>query len=159
MGTFGDAYDAVFGPEDEAGTSEEVRAYIETIGQTIAMAIVADGVATDEELTSAVKIATDLPVLKELSDEEIDQLLTRSFEAVRAAGLDGCMNRVAKSVPDNDEVRAEVWGLAALLMYVDGDVSPPEKEFLERFRLALSLSPQAAKEVLVDIEKALEEEE
>ena len=157
MGTIGDAFDAVFGPEDEAANDEEVKAYIETIGQTIALAVVADGVATDEELMSAVKIAADLPVLSSLSAEDIDALLTRSFEKVHELGPEGLMDHVAKAVPDNDEVRAEIWGIAALLMYVDGEVAETEIAFLERFRQALKVPEEAADSMLDDIEDALDE--
>ena len=100
----------------------------DAILDAIALSACADGV-TKDELAAILRIARELPTMKDLAPAEVDARVRAAFDRVERDGLDARLAAIGKAAM-NDETRRRMFMAAAVVQYADGQVTSSENEFL-----------------------------
>lgn len=147
MGLIGDVLAAVIG----IPTSTD-RALLDTL----CLASVADGEATELELGHAREIALEMPGFRRKSRQALQDELEEALADLRVADEGAALRRIAASL-DSSEIREQAFALAAVIVHVDLDQRPEEAGFLGRLREALAISEDRERAIRGEIERELAE--
>ena len=143
-----DQYENGYGGERE----EHDPTQAEPLLDALALSIVADGHASDEEVDEAFMIAADLPGLSALSDARLEEALMAAFERIERDGdVVRSAERIAQQLKSPD-ARREAFTLSAAIQYVDGEVTAEEDEMLQHLGRALGLSENEQRAMIERIE-------
>lgn len=126
----------------------------DTILDAIALSACADGV-TNVELVAILRIARELPSLRDSAPAEIDARVHAAFDRLTADGLEGRLQALGKTEMD-DETRRRVFSAAVVVQYADGHVTNAENEFLLDLADVLGLDDAHVTAIVADIERELE---
>ncbi len=141
---------------DAGGQRVDLRPYLQVASLTLALAIVSDGVVTEEELTSSMRLISRLPLFEGLDEGERDEQMTAAFQTVQETGLGGGVDEIARLAPNNQEIREELYGLAVLTVCADGPTTDPEQSFLDALSDALSVPSERAEKIAEEVRHALQ---
>ncbi|MBX3189528.1 MAG: TerB family tellurite resistance protein [Labilithrix sp.] len=119
----------------------------------IALSACADGV-TNVEIVALLKMARQLPTLRDLPHDEIDARVQASFARLNDDGLEGRMRKLAEAANDA-AARRRLFGAAVVMQYADGNVSDAENEFLLDFADALGLREAEARAIVDEVEREI----
>ena len=125
----------------------------DAILDAIALSACADGV-TNDELVAILRIARQLPTLRDLPPPEVDARVHASFGRLESAGFKGRLEALAKEKLD-DATRRRMFCAAAIVQYADGHVSSQENEFLLDLADALGLDDARVAALVAEIEREL----
>ena len=125
----------------------------DAILDAIALSACADGV-TKDELAAILRIARELPTMKDLAPAEVDARVRAAFDRVERDGLDARLAAIGKAAM-NDETRRRMFMAAAVVQYADGQVTSSENEFLLDLADVLGLSDERASAIVAEIEQEL----
>ncbi len=119
----------------------------------IALSACADGV-TNVELMAILRIARELPSLRERPPAEIDARVHAAFDRLTADGLEGRLEALGK-LPLDDATRRHMFTAAAIVQYADGQVTNAENEFLLDLADVLGLDDTKVNAIIAEIETEL----
>ncbi len=122
----------------------------DAILDAIALSACADGV-TNVELVAILRIARELPSLKDRPPAEIDARVQAAFDRLSADGLDARLQALGKASLD-EATRRNMFTAAAVVQYADGQVTNAENEFLLDLADVLGLDDTKVNEIIADIE-------
>jgi len=122
----------------------------DAILDAIALSACADGV-TNAELVAILRIARELPSLKDRPPAEIDARVQAAFDRLSADGLDARLQALGKASLD-DATRRNMFTAAAVVQYADGQVTNAENEFLLDLADVLGLDDTKVNEIIAEIE-------
>jgi len=125
----------------------------DAILDAIALSACADGV-TNAELVAILRIARELPSLRELPPAEIDARVHASFDRLSADGLEGRLQALGKT-PMDEATRRHMFTAAAVVQYADGQVTNAENEFLLDLADVLGLDDAKVNAIIAEIETEL----
>jgi len=125
----------------------------DAILDAIALSACADGV-TKDELAAILRIARELPTLKDLPPAEIDARVHAAFDRLSADGLEARLAALGKTQMD-EETRRKMFCAAAVIQYADGEVTSSENEFLLDLADTLGLDDTRVATIISDIEREL----
>lgn len=145
MGLIGNVLAAVIGIPTSAD-----RALLDTL----CLASLADGRATDLELGHAREIALEMPGFRRKSRQDLQDELDEALAELRTQDESAVMQRIATSL-ESSEMREQAFALAAVIVHVDLDKSPVEAGFLRRLRAALAISEARERVILDQIEREI----
>jgi len=122
----------------------------DAILDAIALSACADGV-TNAELVAILRIARELPSLKDRPPAEIDARVQAAFDRLSADGLDARLQALGKASLD-EATRRNMFTAAAVVQYADGQVTNAENEFLLDLADVLGLDDTKVNEIIAEIE-------
>jgi len=122
----------------------------DAILDAIALSACADGV-TNAELVAILRIARELPSLRERPPAEIDARVHAAFDRLSADGLEGRLQALGKASLD-EATRRNMFTAAAVVQYADGQVTSAENEFLLDLADVLGLDDAKVNEIIAEIE-------
>jgi tellurite resistance protein len=122
----------------------------DAILDAIALSACADGV-TNAELVAILRIARELPSLKDCPPAEIDARVQAAFDRLSADGLDARLQALDKASLD-EATRRNMFTAAAVVQYADGQVTNAENEFLLDLADVLGLDDKKVNEIIAEIE-------
>ena len=120
----------------------------------IALSACADGV-TNVELVAILRIARELPSLRDREPAEIDARVHAAFDRLTVDGLEGRLKALGDAALD-EQTRRRMFTAAAVVQYADGQVTNAENEFLLDLADALSLDETTVAGIIADIERELD---
>lgn len=112
-------------------------------------AIYSDGVITGEEDERLLDALLDLDALEGAEERALRASLERMVSFAKRHGEGRLLKEAAAAIPPAR--RVDAFRLAADIIVADGVLESDEREFLERFRVALDLDVMQAKRVLETI--------
>lgn len=118
---------------------------------TLCLAALADGTASELELGHAREIALEMPGFRRKQRADLQAELEEVLASIRDADPHDVMRRIADAL--DGDMREQAYALAAVIVYVDLDKRADESRFLADFRAALSLTDQRARAILDEIER------
>jgi hypothetical protein len=122
---------------------------------TLCLASLADGHATELELGHAREIALEMPGFRRKSREGLQAELEEALTELKAHDTAHTMKRIAASIDDGD-AREQAFALAAVVIYVDLDKGMVESAFLEELRNVLAITEPRGRAILAEIEAEVE---
>lgn len=125
----------------------------DAILDAIALSACADGV-TNVELVAILRIARELPSLRDKPPAEIDARVHASFDRLTNEGLEARLAALGKAGLD-EPTRRHMFCAAAVIQYADGDVTNEENAFLVDLADALALDDATTATIIADIEAQL----
>jgi tellurite resistance protein len=125
----------------------------DAILDAIALSACADGV-TNAELVAILRIARELPSLKDRPPAEIDARVHAAFDRLTTEGLEGRLAALGKTAMD-DATRRHMFTAAAVVQYADGQVTNAENEFLLDLADVLGLDDTKVNLIIAEIETEL----
>jgi tellurite resistance protein len=125
----------------------------DAILDAIALSACADGV-TNVELVAILRIARELPTMRDRPPAEIDERVHAAFDRLTADGLEGRLQALGKTEMD-DATRQRMFCAAAVVQYADGQVTSSENEFLLDLADVLQLDDTTVRKIVADIELEL----
>lgn len=125
----------------------------DAILDAIALSACADGV-TNVELVAILRIARELPSLRDRAPAEIDARVHAAFDRLTADGLEGRLQALGKAALD-EQTRRRMFTAAAVVQYADGQVTNAENEFLLDLADVLDLDDAKVNGIIAEIETEL----
>jgi tellurite resistance protein len=125
----------------------------DAILDAIALSACADGV-TNAELVAILRIARELPSLKDRHPAEIDAQVHAAFDRLTTEGLEGRLAALGKTTMD-EATRRHMFTAAAVVQYADGQVTNAENEFLLDLADVLGLDDTKVNAIIAEIETEL----
>ena len=119
----------------------------------IALSACADGV-TNVELVAILRIARELPSLRDREPAEIDARVHAAFDRLTADGLEGRLKALGDAALD-EQTRRRMFAAAAVVQYADGQVTNAENEFLLDLADVLGLDDAKVNGIIAEIETEL----
>ncbi len=119
----------------------------------IALSACADGV-TNVELVAILRIARELPSLRDREPAEIDARVHAAFDRLTADGLEGRLKALGDAALD-EQTRRRMFTAAAVVQYADGQVTNAENEFLLDLADVLGLDDAKVNGIIAEIETEL----
>ncbi len=119
---------------------------------TMCLASLADGNATDLELGHAREMALEMPGFRRKSREELQRDIEEALADVREHDEATMMARIAASL-DDGERREQAYALAAVILYVDLEKRESEDAFLRRLGETLEIPTARAAAIVAEIER------
>ena len=126
----------------------------DAILDAIALSACADGVS-NVELVAILRLARELPTLRDRPPEEVDARVHASFDRLTSEGLAARLEALGK-VPADDATRRRMFAAAAVVQYADGLVTNEENEFLLDLADALGLDDAKVAAIIAEIERELD---
>ena len=152
--------DYIESPEHHSEFLSLKRTQLEALLEVVALAIYADGVVAVEEVEVFNEVASELPILSNYSEDELDKLLQRATgrlqEITDPSSAASSLERIAKQL-DTQDAREAAFGLAAVIVMSDGVVVQPEKNVLKRLARALSIPLRRLSEIAAEARAFLDE--
>jgi tellurite resistance protein len=125
----------------------------DAILDAIALSACADGV-TNVELVAILRIARELPSLRDREPAEIDARVHAAFDRLTTDGLEGRLKALGEAALD-DQTRRRMFTAAAVVQYADGQVTNAENEFLLDLADVLGLDDAKVNGIIAEIETEL----
>ncbi len=125
----------------------------DAILDAIALSACADGV-TNVELVAILRIARELPSLRDREPAEIDARVHAAFDRLTADGLEGRLKALGDAALD-EQTRRRMFTAAAVVQYADGQVTNAENEFLLDLADVLGLDDAKVNGIIAEIETEL----
>jgi tellurite resistance protein len=125
----------------------------DAILDAIALSACADGV-TNVELVAILRIARELPSLRDRPPAEIDARVHASFDRLAADGLEGRLQALGEAKLD-EGTRRRMFTAAAIVQYADGQVTNAENELLLDLADVLGLDDTKVNAIIAEIETEL----
>lgn len=125
----------------------------DAILDAIALSACADGV-TNVELVAILRIARELPSLRDREPAEIDARVHAAFDRLTADGLEGRLKALGDAALD-EQTRRRMFAAAAVVQYADGQVTNAENEFLLDLADVLGLDDAKVNGIIAEIETEL----
>ena len=119
----------------------------------IALSACADGV-TNVELVAILRIARELPSLRDREPAEIDARVHAAFDRLTVDGLEGRLKALGDAALD-EQTRRRMFTAAAVVQYADGQVTNAENEFLLDLADVLGLDDAKVNGIIAEIETEL----
>ena len=125
----------------------------DAILDAIALSACADGI-TNVELVAILRIARELPSLRDREPAEIDARVHAAFDRLTADGLEGRLKALGDAALD-EQTRRRMFTAAAVVQYADGQVTNAENEFLLDLADVLGLDDAKVNGIIAEIETEL----
>lgn len=128
----------------------------DAILDAIALSACADGVS-NVELVAILRIARELPSLRDKPPAEIDARVHAAFDRLTTDGLEARLAALGKAGHD-EPTRRHMFCAAAVVQYADGEVTSQENEFLLDLADVLGLDDATVEKIVAEIEAHLAED-
>lgn len=119
--------------------------------ETLCLASLADGEASELELGHAREIALEMPGFRRKSRDALQAEIEDVLLALRRETPAETLQRIGEVL--EGDAREQAFALAAVIVHVDLHKGPAESRFLEQLRRALVLTQPRAREILDEIER------
>jgi hypothetical protein len=101
-----------------------------------------DGEFSDEELDGFGTIINRINLYRDMDSDQFDRVLEKAYATINRAGFDGALQQFAKALPE--PLHKAVFANACDQVLADGVVEEGEREFINKLRKALNISPEDA---------------
>jgi tellurite resistance protein len=126
----------------------------DAILDVIALSTCADGVVQKSEVEALTRMARELPSLRGLTKDELDDRVRASFARLEAAGLEGRLKELGEAAK-TDDLKRRLFSAAAIVQHADGHLANEENAFLLDLADVLGLDDATVRAIVDEIDGEL----
>ncbi len=135
--------------DNDLGVNEETakaRNMARARARVIALAMLADGEESEEELMMARAASNKLPVLGALQHTAFQALVREAVSKLQTEGQEKSIDFVCQNLEDT-ESKTQAFVLATAILWADREMKPAEQIFSDRLRERLGISLEDASQI------------